>query len=53
MKKTKLKLSGFFEPKETWFILPMILVDYNKIRLAFAFGFMCFGVSVEFSKEDE
>ena len=53
MKGLKFDFAGLCEPKETWFLLPMIMVDYNKRRLALAFGFLCFGVSVEIRKEDE
>ena len=41
-----------FEPKETWFLLPMIMIDlgYNRFRLCC--GFLCFGLAIEISKNE-
>lgn len=53
MKKIKFSFDTMFEPKETWFLLPMIMVDCEYDRFALCFGFLCFGVALEISKEDE
>lgn len=53
MKKLKAEFSGFIGPKETWFVLPLFMVDYNWGRLTIAIGWLCFGVGLEIRKEDE
>ena len=53
MKKLKAEFRGFFDPKETWFVLPLFMVDYNWGRLTIAIGWLCFAVGLEIRKEDE
>ena len=53
MKKFKCECRGFFNPKETWFVLPLFMVDYDWGRLTIAIGWLCFGVGLEIWKEDE
>ena len=53
MKSLKFDFDVFCEPKETWFVLPLFMVDYNWGRLTIAIGWLCFGVALEISKEDE
>ena len=53
MRKLKTEFRGFFNPKETWFVLPLFMVDYNWGRLTIAIGWLCFGVGLEISTEDE
>ena len=53
MRKLKAEFKGFFEPKETWFILPLFIVDYSWDRLTIAIGWLCFGVGLEIFTEDE
>lgn len=54
MRKLKAEFRGFFNPKETWFVLPLFMVDYNSWgRLTIAIGWLCFGVGLEVSTEDE
>ena len=53
MRKLKAEFKGFFNPKETWFVLPLFMVDYNWGRLTIAIGWLCFGVGLEIRKDDE
>lgn len=53
MRKLKAEFIGFFNPKETWFVLPLFIVDYSWDRLTIAIGWLCFGVGLEVWKEDE
>ena len=53
MRKLKAEFRGFFNPKETWFVLPLFIVDYSWGRLTIAIGWLCFGVGLEIWKEDE
>ena len=53
MRKLKAEFRGFFAPKETWFVLPLFVVDYSWDRLTIAIGWLCFGVDLEISTEDE
>ena len=53
MKKLKFDFVGYFEPKETWFIFPMLMVSRCYDGLNIAAGFLCFGVFFEICKEEE
>lgn len=53
MRKLKAEFRGFCNPKETWFALPLFMVDYNWGRLTIAIGWLCFGVGLEIKTEDE
>ena len=53
MKTLKAEFKGYFNPKGTWFVLPLFMVDYNWGRLTIAIGWLCFGVVLEIRKEDE
>lgn len=53
MKNLKFDCDVFCGPKETWFLLPVIVMDFHRGRFTIAAAFLCFGVSVEISKEDE
>ena len=53
MKKLKTEFRVFFNPKETWFILPLFMVDYEWGRLTICIGWLCFGAGLEIEKEDE
>lgn len=53
MRKLKAEFKGFFDPKEAWFILPLLMVDYNRGQLTIGIGWLCFGVGLEIRKEDE
>lgn len=54
MRKLKAEFRGFFNPKETWFILPLFMVDYNNWgRLTIAIGWLSFGIELEIEKEYE
>ena len=53
MRKLKAEFSGFFDPKEIWFILPLFMVNYSWGRLTIAIGWLCFGVELEIEKEYE
>lgn len=53
MRKLKIEFRVFFSPKETWFVLPLFMVDSNWGRLTIAIGWLCFGVELEISTEDE
>lgn len=53
MRKLKAEFKGFFESKETWFVLPLFMVDYNRGVLTIAIGWLCFGVGLEIWKADE
>lgn len=53
MRKLKAEFRGFFNPKETWFILPLFMVDYEWDRLTICIGWLCFGAGLEIEKEDE
>ena len=52
MKKT-IEFDFMFDPKETWFLSPLIMVARSYDSVAICIGFLCFGFAVEFSKEDE
>ena len=52
MKSLKFDFDVFCEPKETWFLLPMIMIgldDYNCFSLCC--GFLCFGLVIEIRKK--
>ena len=53
MRKLKAEFRGFFDLKETCFVLSLFMVDYNWGRLTIAIGWLCFGVGLEVWKEDE
>ena len=53
MKRLKVNFDVMFEPKETWFLLPMIMIDLGYRRFSLCCGFLCFGVGLEIGKEDE
>lgn len=53
MRKLKAEFSGCFDPKETWFILPLFMVNYSWGRLTIAIGWLCFGAELEIEKEYE
>ena len=53
MKGLKFDFAGLCEPKETWFALPLFMVNYSWGRLTIAIGWLCFGVGLEIRKEDE
>lgn len=53
MKNLKFDCDVFCEPKEAWFLLPVIAMEIHCGCFTIAAAFLCFGVSVEISKEDE
>lgn len=53
MKKFKCECRGSCEPKNTWFILPIFMIDRNWGRLSFCFGWLFLGFMIEISRGDE
>lgn len=53
MRKIKVDFDVFFDPKEAWFLSPLIMVERSCESVAICFGFLCFGIAVAFCKEDE
>lgn len=51
MKQKKFKCAGFFEPKETWFLLPLFMFDIDEFNINIALGWLCFGIGLEISRE--
>lgn len=53
MRKLKAEFWWIFDPKETWFVLPLFMLEYNCGVLTIAIGWLCFSVELEIKKEDE
>lgn len=53
MKKLSCKCRGYFDPKDTWFILPLFMIAKDDGEISIAIGWLFLAFMIEINKDDE